>query len=106
MRAGLVALIAGFLLAVATPAMAAQGTLRGHADFPFEVTGTHEVAGENAHFTLAGLSGAVDFRLQGAEGKATRVIERSFPIVDNRDPEAKVLWQQRTDRIPIDLKGG
>lgn len=106
MRAGRFTIVAiAALLGLATPALAAPGTLTGHADFPFEVRGAHTTAATDAAFAITSPDGDVSFSLDGVEGRATRVVERAYPIVDSRDPTAQVLWQQRADEIPLDLAG-
>ncbi len=105
MRVSTVGLLAlALVVSLATPVMAAQGTIRGHADYPFEVVGSQVTTSDDAQFLVAGAGGVVTFKLQSVDGTATRILERSYSIVDNRDPSAKVLWQQRVDRIDVPLE--
>lgn len=101
-RLGLLAL--GLILALATPALAADTTLHGTAGLPFEVAGAVQVTAAKSDFLVAGDRGSAAFTLAHVEGTATRVLERSFAIVDSRDPSAHVLWQQKVDRVDVPMK--
>ncbi|MES2155751.1 MAG: winged helix-turn-helix transcriptional regulator [bacterium] len=106
MRMTLVAVLAlGLSVALAAPAMAADGTIRGHAAYPFQITGAHTVSASDGDFLLSGKGGTVTFTLKSVDGTATRVLERSYYIADTKDPSARVLWQQKVDRRDVPLAG-
>ena len=93
------------LLLAAAPVLAAQGTLQGHAAVPVRITGDHDASASDAQFLVAGDDGQVTLMLQGAEGKATRVVQRAYGIVNSQDPKAEVLWSQSVEKVPLDLHG-
>lgn len=102
MMRGWILLVAGALLVVPS-ALAAEGTLTGRAELPIEVTGAHEVTGSESRFLLEGNEGDASLLLQGAEGTATRVIHRSFGYVIPTDPQARVLWDDTVEKVPLGL---
>ncbi|HLF16608.1 MAG TPA: hypothetical protein VI796_04155, partial [Candidatus Thermoplasmatota archaeon] len=106
MRTGrMLAVSALLLLVAAVPAAAETGGLQGRMALPLEVQGLHTASAADGSFLLQGADGAASLLVQGSEGKAERVVHRAFGFVNPQDPKLEVVWEDRVERIPLDVEG-
>lgn len=102
-RSVAVALIS--LLMVASPAWAAQGTIDLQSGLPVTVEGDRTVNAHDGGFFLSGDDGQVALGIHSAEGTLTRVLHRAYGVINQDDPQAGVLWEQKVERHELPLDG-
>jgi DNA-binding transcriptional ArsR family regulator len=97
--------LAGALVLLATPSLAAPGALQGRIQLPIEVDGARDAFAGHGAFLATGSQGTLQLTLDHATGTAMRVQHRAFGYVNAQDPQAAVLWHAKTLSIPLDLDG-
>lgn len=93
------------LLVAAAPTMAAQGTVELDSALPIQVTGDRVVSANDGAFLLTGDTGDLSLLIEGEQGTLTRVLHRAYGVINQNDPQAGVLWEQRVERQDLPLDG-
>lgn len=92
------------LVALASPAMAADSQFDLDVALPVTVSGEHTLRADGGAMYLHGDGGQVSLLLSDADATLSRIIHRAYPILDSRDPELQ--WKQEVEIQEIPLRDG
>ncbi len=93
------------LMLASSSALAAQSEMQLTSALPVTVEGDRVVAADDGDFLLQGDAGQVSLLIEGEAGTLTRVVHRAYGIINQEDPQAGVLWEQKVEQEELSLDG-